>query len=187
MSKVQTGPAEFELTDDYGNVHSYTVFKHGAKDGWRLALQLIRIIGRPLGLSLEGLTAMGVQKAMAQVGSAVSSLSSTEGETGISLGPVGAALSGLAMELLDHPEVMASLLQHAHRDNQELGKPGVFDLAYTANYGELIMAIGKIVMVNYGPFFSRGFGRSSTLLERLAKAQQTGTHQPSSMSSSAGG
>lgn len=185
IRRKQSAPAEFELRDDYGDVHSYTVMKHPARDGWRLALRLLRVLGKPLGMSFEGLSPMAIRSALAQMGAAVKEMAAPDESTGvIEFSPIGEAISHLAMELINHPELIGDLLEHTYRDNQELRDPGVFDIAFQANYGELMMVMKEVAMVNYGPSFSRGSGTLSNPLGRLSKERQTETRAPSSKSSS---
>jgi len=130
---LRTGQRSFTVADDSGHEHAYTHTLHGARDGFRLLLRLSKVLGPSLG---ELIAAGG----------------GMEGEVGYDR--VGAAVQAAAAALLSDQEMVEQLLRHTFRDGERLDGHR-FDLAYQANYGELLVAMRRVIADNFGDALKR--------------------------------
>lgn len=176
-------PAQFELEDDHGNLHSYVVSYHPARSGWPLGLKLLRILGPALGAALDAVDFGNVPSAIASVSAAAKDTLGGGGSDSMKIQgtPVGEALQNLAGAILSDGSLIPELLRYTVRDSEQLyptaSDDSAFSAAFSANYGELLALIAKVVALNFGPLFTRRLGMSSTFLERFAKASAGATRQ----------
>lgn len=151
---ANTGVHQFVLADRDGHPHQYIVMEHPAGEGMAIMYALLGL-GAPTVLGLAG-AAMRSEKILAAVVQALGG--DDDGEaTGadtaelvrmlseLDLGSVGAEL-GRALATGRAPELTRQVLSRTHRDGQPLARD--FDLAYQANYGELLAAVWKVCQIN---------------------------------------
>lgn len=146
---MSRAPVEFELYDADGNAHEYVITPHPASEALKLVWAMIRAAAQPLARVLEG--------------NIVQLYEAFTGEEDIT---IEALLEDLDIDLADSAKdlfevlfstgeewVTRELLNHTTRDAQPL-KAGTrkgdfaFDMAYQANYGEMLEACYKSVQVN---------------------------------------
>lgn len=150
-----TGVHQFELTDARGQPHSYLVTEHPAGDGMEIMYALLAM-GAPTVLSLAG----AALKSEDLVRAMFHALSGEEGGidlggvselatmlAGLDLGSVGAEL-GRALGTGKAPDLTRKVLSRTLRDGQALAGKGAIDLAYQANYAELLTAVWKVSQIN---------------------------------------
>lgn len=163
----------FTLTDDRGNSHEYYCIPHGSSKGWPLGLRLIKILGRALGLALGDIEANELPAAINDIKGklaenaddagidltsqeSVLDIQITYGMMAKFLAGAGIGLSELAGMLLAEPQLVHEILAHTTRDNKKVNQ--VFEVAYQANYGELVKALFEVCKINWGPLFLQRFG-----------------------------
>jgi len=170
----------FSLKDDSGAAHQYEVIPHGAGAGWPLALKVLSILGPMVGKSMTGLT-LDLDKVVKAAADIQQGAGEMFGGSSFNLGTLGYAAGELATALLADPHLVGQLFEHTQRDGQDLTNPAVFDTAYQANYFELMQALGKVVVLNFGPFLLKKLGNSPKLQTAMSTLQgpgqgpQTGT------------
>lgn len=158
MSDPGTGVHEFELTDYRGQVHSYTVTEHPAGEGMELMYALLGL-GAPTVLELVGATLKSeemLRAVMAAVvgGDGVAGLGDVADLVrmldGIDLGDVGRELGKAFGEGKVPAGLTRKVMSRSYRDGRPLGgeRGGNFDLAYQANYAELLQATWKVCQIN---------------------------------------
>ena len=147
------------LVDDEGNRHEYYATQLPAGEGWRLLVKLFAIAGGAVGRSFGALTPANLPKAVDALGGFLDSGIDGEG--------IATALEKLAMQLLSDDDIINKLLTTVARDEKRLSNPVEFDAAFAGNYGELIAALLFSLKLNYAPFFKRGLGGSSGLLDTV--------------------
>lgn len=144
--------AAFTLQDDYGDSHEYFVTMHGAREGWRLAMRILKLAGRALGMALE-VTPTKTPDAIRDIQAAAEGAglldASIDGEA------LGKALSDVAAEILSDDALLLDVLKHTTRDGRDLTNVAIFDSAFQGNYGELITAVVHVLKANFAPLFSR--------------------------------
>lgn len=153
MTEPNTGVHQFTLTDARGREHSYVVTEHPAGEGMEVMFALLAL-GAPTLLGLTG-AALKSEEMLGAVMQALSGDASAPGSgdasdlarmlSDLDLEAVGREL-GAALGTGRAPELTRKVLSRVHRD----GKPlmSVFDLAYQANYFELLYAIWKVCSIN---------------------------------------
>lgn len=150
-----TGVHEFTLTDARGAEHSYLVQEHPAGDGCAIFYELMGL-GMPTLLGLLG-AALKSEELIRDVLAAMSAKSDEDappfdwqdlarklGE--LELEKVGQEI-GRALATGKAPALTRALLSKTHRDGKLLNG-AAFDLAYQANYWEMVRAIFKVCQVN---------------------------------------
>jgi hypothetical protein len=162
------------IKGDDGEDHSYVVIPHGAADGWPLGLKLLNLIAPVVGTALDSVT-LGLEEVPKALGQVTEDLAKMA-KSGFSVGGIGVAVGALAGHIMDDKKVLNELLAYTTRDGQQLTNIAAFTSAYQANYGELAMAIYEVAKANYGPFFARMLGGSSSgkleaVMERLKGTQ----------------
>lgn len=145
------GVHTFTLHDSQGQPHSYVVTEHPAGEGMELMYELLGL-GAPAVLSLAGAALRSSEllgaalRALGGEGEAPSSGDATELArmvADLELDKVGAEV-GRAFATGKAPALTKRILSRAFRD----GKPLNIDLAYQANYSELLMAVWKVCAIN---------------------------------------
>ena len=181
-----TGVHQFTLTDAEGQPHDYLVTEHPGGDGMGIMFDLLAL-GAPTVMSLAGAAMKSGEMLEAILtayrgggdGGAITKSDTSEfGKllAGLDLASVGTEI-GRALATGQPPHLTRKLLspQGVFRD----GKPLSIDLAYQANYLELLNALWKVCSVN------RFFPVPSTLLAssnepKAAKAAGATTVSPAS-------
>jgi len=141
----------FVLKDANGEEHAYEVILHGARAGRPIHFALMRMSARPLLEALEQ---------VAKSGELMDALFSDKGDAAaalmgdpqamiekLNLGGLGSKIStALASEDLENLSDL--IFAHTRRDKTALSDGVVFDLAYQANYGEMLLALIKVIRLN---------------------------------------
>lgn len=151
---ANTGVHQFQLADRDGNHHQYIVMEHPAGEGMGIMYELMGL-GAPAILGLAA-AALKSEKVLAMVSAALAG--GEDGEvTGadvadlvrlvseLDLGSVGTEL-GRVLATGRAPELTRQILSRTHRDGKPLST--TLDIAYQANYGELIAATWKVCQIN---------------------------------------
>lgn len=134
MSSIET----FTLKDSAGNEHAYVVAKHGGTAGMAVIETMLELGAGPIISALfssmsvanNGVTG-DLKAALGQIDVAAVSESIQKGLR---------ATGGLT-------KLAPMLLAHTHRDGVLLN-PTAIDIAYAANYGELMKALAKVFDIN---------------------------------------
>ena len=130
----------FEIQDDSGTAHQYTVALHPARAGVRLSLKLIKLLGPSL-LAVANISAAGPM-GDADVSSVLDKVDT--------LPMLSDAL--MALGDADSDKLLAELFAQTARDGAPLTSngslTGEFDAAYRGNYAELWKAATRVVMLN---------------------------------------
>lgn len=150
--------AAFTVQDDYGDSHEYFVQMHGAREGWRLAMRILKLAGRAFGMALD-VTPTKTPDAIRKLKDAADEAGLLDAE--IDGEALGKALSDVAAEILADDSLLFDVLKHTTRDNKDLTNVAVFDSAFQGNYGELITAVVHVLKANFAPLFSRILGGRS--------------------------
>lgn len=144
-----TGVHQFSLTDARGVEHQYLVTEHPAGEGMDIMYALLGL-GAPTVLGLAG-AAMKSEDLLGGVMRVLAGGDSGVGDTkqlgqmfsALDLGAVGSEL-GRALGSGRAPDLTRRVLSRVHRDS----KPLNIDLAYQANYGEMLQAVWKVCTIN---------------------------------------
>jgi len=148
-----TGVHQFQVSGADGQLHSYVVTEHPAGEGMEIMYSLLGL-GAPTVLGLAG-AALQSEEMLRSILKAVggADLERSSGDLSalgklvadLDLEKLGAELSR-ALGTGKAPELTRRVLAKAFRD----GKPLVshFDIAYQANYGELLQAVWKVCTIN---------------------------------------
>lgn len=109
--------------------HDYVITPFGALKGQPLFFEILALGVEPVLKALSGaeLSQEAQMAAIAQSGDALAT-----------------AMRGLA----GRPEVLRSLFENTVRDGVSLRSDGAYDAAYSANWGELLLAVKAIVEAN---------------------------------------
>jgi len=167
-----TGVHQFELTDRNGARHAYLVTEHPAGEGSELMFALLGLGVAPL-LELAG-AALKSEKILRAV---VEALGGGEEEAGlgdiadlvklldsIDLGSVGAEISKAFSSGKVPADLTRRVMSRTFRDGKPMGgdRSGHFDIAYQANYAEMLQATWKVCQINgFFPLPSTSAGSSS--------------------------
>lgn len=148
-----TGVHTFELIDARGASHSYTVTEHAAGEGMEIMYALLGL-GAPAVLSLAG----AALKSEDMVRAIMGALGGGDGESATDLSSFTAMLAdldfakvgsevSLALGSGRAPLLTRQILKNTYRDTRRLTEAGI-DLAYQANYMELLTATWKVCQIN---------------------------------------
>lgn len=130
----------FTLNDSEGQPHEYQVVQHGGKEGLKLGLRILKLLGPTIVNMLRDVRKLDELKDIL--------------EMEVDLSGVLNELLGI---LLDLPDLIDELLKHTQRDELTLSNKAVFDKAYQGNYGELLGAVIKVFQANgYTSFLPKG-------------------------------
>lgn len=145
-----TGVHQFSLADRDGVEHAYVVTEHPAGEGMEIMYALLGL-GAPSLLGLAG-AALRSEEILAAVADALGGGDSTVTRTdlvkmltGLDLGAVGAEVQR-ALGTGRAPELTRKVLSRTHRDGRPLSTH--FDVAYQANYLELLQAVWRVCSAN---------------------------------------
>jgi hypothetical protein len=178
VTEQHTGVHQFTLLDARGREHSYVVTEHPAGEGMEVMFALLSM-GVPTALGLAG-AALQTEKLLNALVAAFTTgaeASASEDDwkdlasmaVGLDLPAVGREL-GVALASGRAPELTRKILSRTHRDGHPLSN--TFDLAYQANYLEMIQAIWKVCWAN------RFFPVPSTLLNASSGATRAAPTLP---------
>jgi hypothetical protein len=157
-----TGVHSFQLSDARGGLHDYVVTEHPAGDGMGIMYGLLEL-GAPTVLGLAG----AALKSEDLLGAVLDAVGGGERDFGVS--DLGRALSGLDLSTVGPelaralgtgraPALTRQVLAHTLRDGKRLRDDAQFNMAYQANYAELLTAVWRVCTIN------RFFPVPSTLL-----------------------
>ena len=118
--------------------HAYSVTPFTPMRALKYASEIVKLVGPSMAQAMSG------------IGSVKQAMDMDLKDAGIEkiVGGLVDRLDGDAT-----PKLIHNLLASTTRDGQELRQEGVFNEAYTANYGEMIQALRFVLEVNYGSFF----------------------------------
>jgi hypothetical protein len=145
-----TGVHQFELTDRDGVPHGYLVTEHPAGEGMDIMYALLGL-GAPTVLGLAGAALRSEEvlgAVMAAFGSDAPALAGSDLMrmlAELDLSSVGAEVSR-ALGTGRAPELTRRVLSRTHRDGKPLAQH--LDVAYQANYTELLQAVWKVCSIN---------------------------------------
>lgn len=175
------GIHKFDLEDWNGNRHQYLVTEHPAEEGMAILYELLGL-GAPTLLGLAGAalkitdvaTLLSAFRPAAE-GEEARQDPGTAGELArfldaLDLPSVGREITR-ALALGNAPKLTRKILGKARRDGQPLWEDGAFNLAYQANYLEMLTAVWRICQIN------RFFPQLSTSGDSLA-TMALGTSPP---------
>lgn len=178
QAPVNTGIHEFELVDARGKSHRYSVTEHPAGEGMEIMFALLSM-GAPTVLGLAG-AAVQSERLLGMVIEAFSTESDgtppsredfgdlAKLAVGIDLPSVGREL-GVALAGGKAPQLTRKILSRVNRDGQFLRNEAAFDMAFQANYLELLVLIFRVCSIN------RFFPVPGTLLDSPQGTGTTGT------------
>lgn len=145
-----TGVHQFELTDRDGISHAYLVTEHPAGEGMDIMYALLGL-GAPTVLGLAG-AALRSEEVLGAVMAAFSADAPNLGVpelvrmlAELDLSSVGLEVSR-ALGTGRAPELTRKVLSRTHRDGKPLAQH--LDVAYQANYAELLQAVWKVCSIN---------------------------------------
>lgn len=133
-------PVELTLTDDEGNAHSYMIARHPATEGGRVMCQILGLVTGPLARLI-----VSAFKAMEGGGTLGDVLSRDISD--LDLDGVGQQVGAVLLSEAS-PKLIRELMRYVSRDGQRLSVDHAYNVAYTANYGELILALWEVVKAN---------------------------------------
>lgn len=122
-------PIELTIADDIGGAHSYLIALHPAAEGQRILCQLLGLAAGPLAELL----------AAGAVGDGLAAKVDFHG--------LGRQLSAVLLGEAP-PRLIRDLLRYTSRDGRAMSNEHEFNLAYTGNYGELLVALSEVVQAN---------------------------------------
>lgn len=165
-------PHTFSLKDAEGNDHEYVVMLHPAHEGDSLAWRIQGLGVAPLVEAIKGLAQAPEVQALAGA-----MRGDTDAETpaevmtdagaglfaalgDIDVTPLASSLQSV-MAHPDLPKLAREIMKHTARDRQKLGMDTAWSTAYRGNYGEMMLAVARVIQLN--DFFpvARLFGGSS--------------------------
>ncbi len=138
----------FEKKDRWGEAHYYVVTLHRATEGTKIALEIIGLLGPTIGAAVKNM--------MSEGHSPVALLNAFDGEGDEDNDTVVEALDipAITAELqraLMRPEsysLVRKLVSQTTRDGKDLKQAGEFDMAFKANYLELVQVLWEVVQLN---------------------------------------
>lgn len=138
----------FEATDADGKTHEYRVVPNTAVSGLDITLKLTAIGAEPLGTLADSLfSGSGAGKLK---GLSVGSL--LDDETildGIDFAKIGGDIRRtIVQSSMAIPSLIHAVLKNTLRDGKPLESVVHFNDAFTRNYGELFVAVFKVIQVN---------------------------------------
>lgn len=140
-------PVRFTLHDADGVEHAYEVILHPATEGARIMWQLVAMGVEPIAklagglLASEGLSATSIRGLL-------------NDPAGLEKLRAGLDVGGLATSIraslasVSLPALTKDILSRTSRDGRDLANQLLFDEAYSGNYGELALALWKVVQAN---------------------------------------
>ena len=148
-------PITKQIPDDDGDSHEYVFVAHPAVEGLRLAQQLFSLAGPSLGKLLDGAKGKaGHEGAGAGIGLL---------DLDLDFGELVRELA-TSVATSDVPRLAQDLLKYTTRGKMPLNSEMAFNLAYGANYGELIAALAAAVEANrFMGFFKRAVAQMQTM------------------------
>ena len=146
------------MHDDHGEPHAYFMTQHPATKGRGLFLKMLKILSVSAGKMLSAF--QGVGDIPTDMGGFIDLVTSDQfgGES------VGEAFYRLAVQLEAEPELFLEIFRYTTRDGLKLNSELLFDMAYTGNYGEMIVAVAWVLQMNFGDTFNamkQDFGQAS--------------------------
>lgn len=169
-------PQEFKLTDAQGVAHNYVIEIAPAGEGMSTAMTLMGLVSAPalntLGRVLLPVIATSLQGAKISdmlddpnlLGDVLANAQNAEWSS------TGEAVGALLQSPRAHQFARDVLLKRVIRDKQSLNAPGVFDAAFSANYGELWSLLIEVIGRN--GFFALPSSWQQALKEAADKAAQ---------------
>lgn len=156
-----TGVHTFTLHDARGKAHSYLVYEHPPDEGMPILYELLAL-GAP---SLMALASAALKVGdLATLLAALRPAGPEDADGEVSSGAddakeLRALLDGLDLPALGHeiqralsmgraPQLTRKILSKALRDGQRLSGDGEFNVAFQANYVEMLRAVWEICQIN---------------------------------------
>lgn len=149
----ETGTHQFQLHDAAGVAHNYVVNEHPAGEGMELMYALLGL-GAPAVLGL----ASAALRSEDMLGAVMRALSGGDSGVADTVGQMAADLDlttvgvevGKALGSGRAPDLTRRILSRTYRDGRSLGGVGGsgIDLAYQANYAELLVAVWRVCTIN---------------------------------------
>ena len=128
---------KFNLKDSKGNSHAYRVRPIPLSQGLGDAIELASYLAEPgIRLVQLGIQAKGADVELGEL------------LRGIDFSQLGGDVAATLRKLAARPEIILRMFDGCVRDDKDLGVDGAFDAAYTANLGEMLRALAKIIEIN---------------------------------------
>ena len=137
-------PVEFNLKDAEGDSVTYSVVLHPGSEALTLLWSIIQAGAQPLARLLEGNLGRLIDALTSEQSVELSELVN---ELDLRLSDAVRDVFGI-IQAAGADILVRELLSHTYRDGVSLKGTKAFDDAYTANYGEMIEAVVKVVKVN---------------------------------------
>ena len=172
-----TRSVTFQLPDDSGGPHNYSLRLHRATEGRPILLRLAARGAGPLAELLRTASVDSMRAAIRAPTAPVADGSSADpapqpGGLGFLASMDVEALSG-AMEraligVAGDAGLQRDLLLYVERDRAPLRDEGVFDDAFTGNYGELLRLYGRVIVENgFFPLGSLAPNKAASVLKAI--------------------
>lgn len=146
---ARQGLVEFVLDDAKGNPHKYTVQLHPTNEGQEILWTIIALGGEPLASLLQGVAGPVIEGLID--GGLATALDNPdllkEALASIDWSATGHAIAR-SLRTTNMPKLTRALFRFTYRDGAHLRDPGAFNVAYQANYGEMLTALGKVIGAN---------------------------------------
>lgn len=145
---MDTGTHQFVLTDARGQPHSYVVQEHAAGDGVEIVFELMGLVGPTVLEGLAAALASGdlLRSLLDVVRGGDSDPESPDVDlTALDLGKIGAELQRALLSRRCGP-LARKIVSRSIRDGHPV--PDVFEVAYQANYLELLQLLRQVVAIN---------------------------------------
>jgi len=167
-------PQTFTLADALGAEHQYVIEIAPASEGMSTAMTLMGLLSAPalntlgrvllpvISTSLQGSKVSDMLDDPNLLGDMLTNAQSAEWSS------TGEAVGALLQSPRAHEFARSVLLKRVIRDKQSLSAPGVFDAAFSANYGELWSLL--IEVIDRNGFFALPSSWARALKEAAEKA-----------------
>jgi hypothetical protein len=146
---------DFTVKDRDGKEHSYSCLPHKYEEGMAILLEVADALG-------------GAFKGAVQ---AMLGTTTADKQDEFDVASIADSISTIPQRLLKQggAKLFARILAHTRRDGDDLSKGHVRDFAYAANYGELFIAVGRVLEINFSPFGSDGMSDLRGLWSRVTQ------------------
>lgn len=164
----------FDVKSRDGSIHNYSCLPHPSRTGGglNLLLDIARIAGPVLGGAIKAMLGLP--------GDSLEDIDVSVLADSVSEIPERLVLQGGA-------DFVGKVLKYTRRDTKELSKPHEFDTAYTGNYGELILAVGKVLEINFSPFGQGGTSSLSGIWQSVLQSVESLTGGTANLTNQAQG
>lgn len=152
-------PPTFTINDSDGNPHTYTVTPHPANEGDKLAWRVQSLGVQPL---LEAVKSLASTPDVARIGQAMQGGVDADSPQAVMADAAGGVLQAIGdvdvtplaeslSKVMGHPDLPAlarQIMKYAVRDGVKIAGDAEWAKAYQANYGEMMQAVGRVIVIN---------------------------------------